>query len=77
MRVFNGMATKGKSTMGWFVGFKLHLVCNEKGELLNFVVTKANVDDRNGDVIKVLTEKLFGKLYADKGYIGSADISGW
>ena len=75
MRVFKGMATKGKSTMGWFVGFKLHLVCNEKGEILNFVVTKANVDDRNEDVIKVLTEKLFGKLYADKEYI-SANLFG-
>ena len=55
--------------MGWFFGFKLHLVCNEKGELLNFSLTKGNVDDRNPDVINVLTKDLFGKLYADKGYI--------
>lgn len=68
-KVFKDMAQRGKSTMGWFFGFKLHLVCNEKGELLNFSLTKGNVDDRNPDVINVLTKDLFGKLYADKGYI--------
>ena len=46
-RVFKGYAHKGKSTMGWYYGFKLHLLCNERGELLNFALTKANVDDRN------------------------------
>ena len=68
-KVFKDIAQRGKSTMGWFFGFKLHLVCNEKGELLNFSLTKGNVDDRNPDVINVLTKDLFGKLYADKGYI--------
>ena len=46
-----------------------NLFCNEKGELINFVLTRANVDDRNEDVIDTLTDKVFGKLYADKGYI--------
>lgn len=69
MRVFKDLATNGKSTMGWYVGFKLHLLCNEKGELINFVLTRANVDDRNESVIDTLTDKVFGKLYADKGYI--------
>ncbi len=68
-KVFKGMAEIGKSTMGWFYGFKLHLVCNDKGELLDFCITKGNVDDRNADVFKVLSKKLFGDLYADKGYI--------
>lgn len=68
-RVFKGMAEIGKSTMGWFYGFKLHLVCNDKGELLNFCITKGNVDDRNIEVFNVLSNKLFGSLYADKGYI--------
>ena len=31
MKVFKDIAAKGKSTMGWYVGFKLHLLCNEKG----------------------------------------------
>ena len=58
--------------MGWYVGFKLHLLCNENGEIVNFVLTKANVDDRNEAVFDVLTDKFFGKLYADKGYISQS-----
>jgi hypothetical protein len=69
---FNGLAEVGKSTMGWFFGFKLHLVCNDKGELLNFCLTKGNVDDRNPGVFNVLSKSLFGKLYGDKGYISSS-----
>lgn len=72
MKVFKGIAEKGKSTMGWFVGLKLHLLCNEKGEIINFVLTKANVDDRNQAVMDTLTTKVFGKLYADKGYISQS-----
>lgn len=68
-RVFKGMAELGKSTMGWFYGFKLHLVCNDRGELLNFCLTKGNVDDRDAGVFNVLSRKLFGDLFADKGYI--------
>ena len=45
-RVFKGMAEIGKTTMGWFYGFKLHLVCNDRGELLNFCITRGNLDDR-------------------------------
>lgn len=68
-KVFKNLAQRGKSSMGWFYGFKLHLVCNEKGELLSFYLTKGNVDDRNPKHIKKLTEQLFGKIYADKGYL--------
>lgn len=71
MKVFKGVAVKGKSTMGWYVGFKLHLLCNEKGEIIKFL-TKANIDDRNEPVIDTLTDKVFGKLYADKGYISQS-----
>ena len=52
--------------------FKLHLLCNERGELLNFALTKANEDDRNPEVFSSLTKDLFGKLYADKGYISQS-----
>lgn len=68
-KVFKGYAEIGKSTMGWYFGFKLHLLCNERGELLNFMLTKANVDDRNENVFNRLSDNIFGKLYADKGYI--------
>lgn len=68
-KVFKGYAERGKSTMGRYYGFKLHLICNEKGELLNFMLARANVDDRNESVFNRLSDNVFGKLYADKGYI--------
>lgn len=68
-KVFKNYAAIGKSTMGWYFGFKLHLLCNERGELPNFMLTKANVDDRNECVFNRLSDNVFGKLYADKGYI--------
>lgn len=68
-KVFKGIAEVGKSTMGWFYGFKLHLVTNEIGQIVDFVITTANVDDRdplkNGNILK----NIWGKLYGDKGYI--------
>ena len=53
--------------MGWFFGFKLHLVVNDQGDLLAFYLTPGNVDDRKP--VPRLTERLFGKLFGDKGYI--------
>lgn len=69
-RVFKGIASTGKSTMGWFHGFKLHLVVNDRGEILNFCITRANVDDREPLKDKGFIEKIYGKLYGDKGYLG-------
>ena len=71
-RVMKSYATKGKATMGWFYGFKLHLIINDRGEILSFYLTKANVDDRNLKVITCLTENIFGKLFGDRGYISKA-----
>jgi hypothetical protein len=68
-KVFKGIAERGKSSMGWFYGFKLHLVVNDRGEILSFYLTPGNTDDRNTEVIKELTKNLFGKLFGDKGYI--------
>ncbi len=68
-RVFKGLAEIGKGSMGWFFGFKLHLVINDTGEILNFVVTKGNCDDRDMKVMLPLSKNLFGKLFGDKGYI--------
>jgi hypothetical protein len=69
-KVFKGIATTGKSTMGWFHGFKLHIVINDKGEILNFTITQANVDDREPLKQERFLDKIYGKLFADKGYIG-------
>jgi hypothetical protein len=71
-RVFRETAERGKSSMGWFFGFKLHLVCNERGELMSFYLTKGNIDYRNPKHIKALCDQLFGKMFADKGYISQA-----
>ncbi len=67
--MFKGLAQRGKSTIGYFYGFKLHFFINDKGEILNFVLTPANVDDREPLKDKKFIEKLKGKLYADKGYV--------
>ena len=56
-------------SMGWFFGFKLHLICNEKGELLNFMITPGDVDDRKPLEYKAFIEFIQGKLVGDKGYI--------
>lgn len=71
-KVFKDIAEVGKSTMGWFFGFKLHLIINDKGEILSFYLTKGNVDDRNVRAITQMTKEIFGKLFGDKGYISKA-----
>ena len=66
-KVFAGLAGRGKTSTGWFFGFKLHLVVNDQGEILQFCLTPGNVDDRKP--VPHLAKKLFGKLFGDKGYI--------
>lgn len=66
-KVFAGLAERGKTSTGWFFGFKLHLVINDRGELLNALLTPGNVDDRKP--VPKLVRKLFGKVFGDKGYI--------
>jgi hypothetical protein len=70
-KVFKDIASVGKSTMGWFFGFKLHLIVNEKGDILNLVITQGNVDDRTPLNDSKFLAKIKGKLYGDKGYISS------
>lgn len=52
-----------------FHGFKLHIIINNKGELLSFCVTQANVDDREPLKNEGFLKSIFGKLFGDKGYI--------
>lgn len=66
-KVFKNIAQLGKTTKGWFYGFKLHLIINHKGELCACKITPANTDDRQP--VNDLTQELLGKLFADKGYI--------
>lgn len=71
-KVFKGIATKGQCSMGWFFGFKLHIVINDKGEIIDFLFTQGNVDDRFPLKNKSFHDKLFGKLFGDKGYISQS-----
>ncbi len=66
-KVFAGLAQRGKTSTGWFFGFKLHLVFNDRGEILNVTLTPGNVDDRKP--VPELVKRLFGKLFGDKGYL--------
>ena len=66
-QVFDETAERGKNSVGWFYGFKLHLIVNDEGELLAVQLTAGNVDDRTP--VPKLVKDLFGKLFGDKGYI--------
>jgi DDE family transposase len=66
-KVFRGLAKLGKTTKGYFFGFKLHIIINEKGDLIRVQLTPGNVDDRF--VVPQITESLTGLLFGDKGYI--------
>ena len=68
-RVFKGLAKRGKTTSGWFYGFKLHLIINDKGGILAFQLTPGNVSDVS--MVETLSKDIFGKLFGDKGYISS------
>ena len=63
--------------MGLFVVFKLHLICNEKGELLNFTVTPDDVDDSPPIENYKVVERSFDKFTADKVYISKDLFQGY
>ena len=66
-RVFADVAECSKTSMGWFYGFKLHLVINHTGDLLDVALTPGNIDDRKP--LRKFADRLHGSLYADRGYI--------
>lgn len=68
-RQFKDIAQRGHTSTGWFFGFKLHLIINDKGEIISFRLTRGNVADNNENLLISLCKTLFGKLYGDKGYI--------
>jgi len=69
-KTFAGIAARGRGTMGWFYGFKLHIIVNHVGDILAAKITPANVDDRKP--VPELAKGVIGKLYGDKGYISQA-----
>lgn len=68
-KVFKGLAKRGKTTAGWFYGFKLHLIINDKGEILAFQVTPGNISDVS--MVDILSRGIGGKLFGDKGYVSA------
>lgn len=66
-KVFRGVAARGKGSMGWFYGLKLHLVINDRGEILACQITPGNTDDRKP--VPALCKGFLGKLIGDRGYI--------
>ena len=66
---FADLAKRGKTSTGWFFGFKLHLTVNDSGELLSWFVTPGNCDDRKP--VRHLAKGLWGKLFGDKGYLSN------
>ena len=68
-KVFKGMAERGKTSTGWFFGFKLFLMVNAFGEIVKVMFTKGNVADNNIGTMLKLFEKLRGLVFADKGFI--------
>jgi hypothetical protein len=70
-KTFKNIAERGKTSMDWFYGFKLHLVINDKKEIMNIKITKGNVFDNQ--VIDDLSKDLKGKLFGDRGYISKKE----
>lgn len=75
-KVFRDSAKRGKTSMGWFFGFKLHLVITDQGGLVHFFLTQGNVPDNSRMVIDTLTHNLYGRLFGDKGYL-STKLRDW
>lgn len=70
-KVFKGIAAKGKTSTGWFYGFKLHLIINSVGEIISIFITPGNVADNDPHVLEKITDGIYGKMLGDKGYIGA------
>lgn len=68
------VASRGKTSVGWFYGMKVHLVINHKGEIVSFYITTGSTADNNESVLFKLTKNLFGKFFGDKGYIVNPEI---
>lgn len=68
--IFAGFAQRGKTSLDWFYGFKLHIVVNDRGELIGVQLTPGNTDDRKP--VPALAQRLYGKLFGDKGYLCQA-----
>lgn len=67
-RFFEGLASVGKTSTGWFYGFKIHLIINDFGDLVRMEITPGNVADNHHDLLKRMLSGLQGTVVGDKGY---------
>jgi hypothetical protein len=72
-QLFKAITALGKISVGWFLGFKLHVMCDLNGNLTNLTITKGNTDGRTP--VLSLAKGFIGKLFADKGYIITSSLS--
>jgi hypothetical protein len=68
-KVFSRLARRGKTSVGWFYGFKLHLIINQLGQIVFTRLTQGNVTDNNQIILQEMADAINGFIYADKGYI--------
>ena len=73
-KVFQGVAARGKTSVGWFFGFKVHITVDPAGNILNLYFTPGNIADNNEQVLKKLTANMFGKIFGDKGYLLNPEL---
>jgi IS5 family transposase len=66
-KTFADIARRGHTSMGWFYGFKLHVVINNKGQIMAFCLTPGNLHDiaPAADLLAGLS----GMAAGDKGYL--------
>jgi hypothetical protein len=69
-KTFKGLAQSGKTSVKWFFGFKMHMIINHLGQVVSFYITPGNVADNDKNVLEKLTQNIYGKLVADRGYLG-------
>lgn len=73
-KLFKNIAQRGKTSMGWFYGFKIHFVINHFGQIIDFHLSAGNISDNDENVLAKLTQNIFGKLIGDRGYIVRSEI---
>lgn len=68
-KVLKGIGRKGKGRMGWCDGLKVDVGCNDRGEIIGFVVSGGKVREKDGRVLDVFGKGVYGKVFGDKGYM--------
>lgn len=67
-KTFKNLTSRGKTSVGWFFGFKLHLIINQYAQIVKFQITSGRVADNNSHLLEKIFSDLKGVFYGDKGY---------